>query len=124
VVAEDGVDFRGLEGGEDFGAAVRRVTAGYEGERAACYEVPGNQDDVGREAVDAVDDVLKEEGFSELIEVNVGELNDAETVKGLRELVDAYGGVDDIKLVTRDPARIKSEACRGDAGAQDESAAG
>ena len=71
-----------------------------------------------------MDDVLEEEGLGEFVEVDVGELNDAEAMEGLGEIGDANGGVDDIELMARDLAGVESEACRGDAGAQNEFAAG
>lgn len=123
MVAEDGVGLGGLESREDFGATVRCVAAGYEGERAAGDEVAGDENEVGGERVDAMDDVLEEDGLSELVEMNVGELDDAEAVEWLGEIGDAYGGVDYIEFVARDLAGVESEACRGDAGAQDEFAA-
>ena len=68
--------------------------------------------------------MLEEERLGELVEVNVGELDDTEAVEGLGEIGNADSGVYDIDLVARDLAGVESEACRGDAGAQNEFAAG
>ncbi len=124
VVAEDGVSAGRFESGEDLGTAVGGVAAGDEGERAAGDEVAGDEDEVGRERVDAVDDVLEEEGLGELVEMDVGELDDAEAVEWLGEIGDTDGGVDYVEFVARDLAGVESEACCGDAGAEKKFAAG
>ena len=68
--------------------------------------------------------MLEEDGLCELVEMNVGELDDAEAVEWLGEIGDTDGGVDYIEFVARDLAGIESEACCGDAGAQNKFAAG
>ena len=49
-------------------------------------EVSGEQDEVGAEGVDLVDDALEEVGLGELVEVDVADLGDAEAVEGLGRL--------------------------------------
>ncbi len=73
MVAEDGVAQGAGEGAEDLGAAMGRVAVDDEVEGAAGDEVSGDEDEVGGERVDGVDDVLEEEGLGELVEVDVAE---------------------------------------------------
>ena len=86
VVAEDGVAEGTGEGGEDFGAAVGGVSGGDEGEGSHGDEVAGDEDEVGGEIVDLVDDALEEEGFGELVEMNIADLDDAEVVEGVGQV--------------------------------------
>jgi predicted TIM-barrel enzyme len=76
MVAEYGVPERGCKGGEDLSTAANCVTSGDEGERAVGDEVTGEQDEIGGEGVNVVDDALKEEGFRVLVEVDVADLDD------------------------------------------------
>lgn len=65
-----------------------------------------------------MDDVLKEDGLCELVEVNIGELGDPEPMKRCGEIGDADGGINQIDLVAGDLAGVKSETCCGNAGAE------
>lgn len=122
VIAEDGVCLRGFEGAENLGAAVGRMGVGNKGERSAGDEVAGYEDEIGLERIDAVDDVLEEEGFGELIEMDVGKLNDAETMKGRRQVGDVNRGVDLLDSVAGNHAGVECKASRRDAGTNDKRA--
>ena len=113
VIAQDSVAKRTGEGAQDLGAAMNRMAVDDEVEGAASDEVASDEDEIGGEAVDGVDDVLEEEGFGELVEVNVADLGDAIVTEGVRKICDAKGDVDGFEIVTRDFAGVKSEASRG-----------
>ncbi len=102
VVAEDGVAQGGGDGGEDLGAAVGGVIGVEEGKGAVGDEVSGEEDEVGGERVDLVDDAFEEEGFGVLVEVNVADLNDAVAVEGGGQVGDGDGVGNDVDLVARD----------------------
>jgi len=124
VVTEDGVATRCGEGGKNLGTAMDGVFAGDEGEGAAGNEVPGKQDEVGGEAVDLVDDVLEEERFGVLVEVNVANLGDAIAVEGSRQVRDGDGSLNDVDLVARDFAGVESKSGCGCSCPYEEIAAG
>ena len=83
-------------------------------------EVAGEEDEVGGEGVDFVDDALEEEGLGVLVEVDVAELDDAIAVEGGGEIGDGDGAVDDVDFVTGDLAGVEGEAGGGGAGAYEE----
>ena len=58
------------------------------GERAVADEVAGEEKEVGVEAVDLGDDTADEGGVGVLVEVDVGELDDAVAVEGFGEIGD------------------------------------
>ena len=119
MIAKDGVTLGAGEGAEDLGAAVGCVSGSEEGEGAACDEVAGEKNEVGREVVDSVNDTLKKEWLGELVEVNVAELDDAVVVEVVGEIPDADGLLDDVEVMACDLARVEGEACCGDAGANE-----
>ena len=82
VVAEDGVAEGCGEGGEDLGAAVSGVAAGDKAEGAVGDEVAGEENEIGGEGVDVLDDVLEEVWLGVLVEVDVADLDDAIAVEG------------------------------------------
>ncbi len=65
----------------------------------------------GARALTLVDDVLEEERLGVLVEVDVGDLGDAEAVEGTGQIRDGDGPLDDVDLVARDLAGVESE-CR------------
>ena len=62
-------------------------------------EIAGDEDEVGSEFVNSVDDALEEEGFGELVEVDVAYLSDAVAVKRAGQIFDGDGAGDDVELV-------------------------
>lgn len=114
MVAEAGEPQRAGEGAEDLGAAMSSRAAGDEGERAVGDEVSRQQDHVGGESVDVVDDALEEERLSEFVEMDVADLRDAEAMKSAGEVGDDQGAGNEIDLVACDLAGVKGHSrCRG-----------
>jgi len=115
VVAEDAVTLRGFEAFEDFGADA----GGFPGDGldagAAADEVSGEEDKLGIEFVDALDDAFEEPGLGVLDEMDVAELDDAEVLEGVREVADGEGAVGDFELVARVGGGVGGEtkACCG-----------
>jgi len=124
VVAEDSVTKGAGEGAEDLGAAMDGVAVDDEVEGAAGDEVSGDDDEVGGECVDGVDDVFEEEGLGELVEVDVADLGDSVAAEGVRKICDADGKVDGFEVVARDLAGVKSETCGGNTRADEKFSAG
>jgi hypothetical protein len=120
VVAEDAVAEGCGEAGEDLGAAVDGMAAGDEGEGAVGDEVAGEEDEIGGDGVNFVDDVFQEEGLGVLVEVNVAELDDAIAVEGGGQIVDGDGAMDDVEFVTGELAGVESESGGGDARSYEE----
>jgi len=111
MVAEDGVPERGGKCGEDLSTAANCVTTSDEGEGAVGDEVTGEQDEVGGESINVVDDALKEEGFRVLVEVDVADLDDAIAMEGRGQILDRDGALDDVNLVACNLAGIECESC-------------
>src|SRR5215475_7413347 len=101
MIPEDGILF-GPDGAENFGAAVSGMASGDERERAARYKVAGNENKIWSEIVDPMDDMFQKERLCEFVEVNVRQLDDAETVKGVGKVGNANGRIDDVDLVASD----------------------
>ena len=92
-------------------------------QRAVADEVAGEQDQVGRERVDPFDDAAHEEGLSELVEVDVADLGDAEVLEGAGEIGDGKAAVDDAEFVAGELAGIERQAAGGDQRGADQEAA-
>ncbi|MCU1252795.1 MAG: hypothetical protein JWQ49_5824 [Edaphobacter sp.] len=120
MVTEDAVTKGCGEGGEYLGATMEGVAAGDEGERAVGDEVAGEEDDVGVEGIDFVNDAFEEERLCVLVEMDVAELDDAIAVKGGGQIVDDDGALDDVEFVTGELAGVESESGSGDACAYEE----
>ena len=71
-----------------------------------------------------VDDAGEEVVFGELFEVNVGELDDAETVEGGGEVAEVKDGMGDGKLVAAELVRVERGGGEGGDGGGEELAAG
>jgi hypothetical protein len=100
VVAEDAEALRGLEGAEDLGGDAGGAPGGGVREGTAADEVAGQEHDVWVDAVDALDGVDEEPGLGVLDEVNVGELDHAETDEGVGKVRDSDLPVGDLEVVT------------------------
>lgn len=57
--------------------------------------------------------MFQKEGLRELVEVNIGELGDAEAVKGRGKIGDTDGIFNDVDFVASDLAGIKGKSCGG-----------
>ncbi len=77
VIAQAAVAQGSGKGADYLRAAMNGVIAGDEGDRTVRDEVSGEQDQIGVELVDLVDDALEEQGFGKLVEVNVADLHNA-----------------------------------------------
>ena len=124
VIAQDTVAEGAFDGAEDVGAGVGGVVGGDEGDGSLCDEVAGEENEVGGEGVDFVDDALEEGGLGELVEVDVGELDDAVAVEGGGEVGDGDGLGEDGELVAGDFAGVESKCCGGGSGAEEKFTAG
>ena len=115
VVAEDAEALRSLEGGKDFGGDSGGSPGDSEGEGAAADEIAGDEDEVGGEAVDLGDHVLEEIRFSELFEVEIAHLDDAEVFEAVGDIADGDGESRDLELVARVGSRVDADtqACSG-----------
>ena len=102
VVAEAGEAQGAVQVLEDLSAVLDRVDGDGKRERPARGEVAGEQDEVGRELVDAVEREAEEGGFGVLVEVDVADLDDAEAVEGIGKSGDTDGAGDHIEVVAGD----------------------
>ena len=124
VVAHDAEALGAGEIAENLGAAVGGSLGEGEGERAVADEVAGEEEQVGGERVDVGDDAREEGGVGVLVEVDVGELDDAVVVEGLGEVGDGDGAGEDADLVAGDLAGVEGHAGRDGGASEEEVAAG
>jgi hypothetical protein len=120
VIAENGIAKGSGEGGDDLGTAMGCVVGDRERERSVGDEVAGEQDEIGGENVDFVDDALEEEGFGVFVEVDVAKLHDAIAVEGAGQIGDGDGAVDYIELVPGNLPGVEGHACCEGAGTDKE----
>jgi hypothetical protein len=123
VIAEAGEALGTGDLFEDFGAGVDGVLGERAG-RAVGDEVAGDEDEIGSEGVDVADDVAEEDGFGEVVEVDVGDLDDAEVVEGLGEIRQEHGAAGELELVAGELAGVEAECAGGEDGGLEEAAAG
>ena len=124
VVVAENAEALGLEGGEDFGAEAGGLVGDGEGAGAAADVVAGDENEVGVEGVDLGDDALEEEGLGVLLEVDVGNLDDAEVEEGVGEIADGEGAAGDLDFVTRVGGGVGGDAQARGRGSRHERAAG
>jgi len=124
VVAHDGEALRAVDAVEEACAVLHGVHGEAAAERAVGDEVAGEEDEVGLERVDVGDDAGDECGLGVLVEVDVGDLGDAEVAEGVGQVGDGDGAGEDADLVTGDLGGVEAEAGRGDGGAEQEFAPG
>ncbi len=110
VVAEAGEALGRAEFGEDLGGDAGGAPGDAVGSGAAGDEVAGEENEVRVEAVDGLDDALKEPGLGVLLEVDVGELDDAEADEGVGEIAEGEGALGDLDLVARVGAGVGGSA--------------
>ena len=124
VVSKDAESLRACESAEEFRAATGGFVRHFQRQRAAAYEVTCDQQEVGLEGVDPCDDVFEKVLLGVLLQVDVRELDNAEAVKGGRQVADEEGGVGDLELVAADLVGVEGEGCGGGDGSGDEVATG
>ena len=114
MVSEDAVALGAGEGAEQGAATGGGFVGDLDRHRAAADEVAGDEQEVGFEGVDPGDDVADEEVFGVFDEVDVGELDDAETVEGGWEIGDVEGSLRNFDLVAADLVGVEGErsSCR------------
>jgi hypothetical protein len=122
VIAEDAEALRGFELGEDLRADAGGVPGDGELAGAAADVVAGDEDDFGFEAVDLFDDAFEEEGLGVLLEVDVGDLDEAEADEGVGEIADGELADVEVELMAGVGAGVGGEAnasggCTGEEGA-------
>jgi hypothetical protein len=122
VVAED-TEALGLDGREDFGADAGGFVGDGQLHGAAADVVAGDEDEVGVEGVDLSDDAFEEEGFGELFEVDVGDLDYFEVEEAVGEVADRDREVSDLELVARMGAGVGGQTDAGRRGSRQECAA-
>ena len=122
VVAENAEAEGARDLAEGFGAGVDGVFGDVAG-MAVGDVVAGDEDEVGGEGVDAVEDVVEEGEFGELVEVNVGDLDDAESVEGVRKVGEGNGEIHDLKVVTSEFSGVQAQGYGGEPGGLKKSAA-
>lgn len=76
-------------------------------------EIAGEENQVGLERVDVVNDALEEKGLGVFVEMNVADLDDAVVVERGGKIGDGDGAADDVDLVARDLARVKGKSGGG-----------
>ena len=123
VVSQNAEALGAGEGLDSLGAVVDGFF-GEEARGAVGDEVTGDEDQVGGDLVDLLDDVVEVEGLGVLVEVDVGELDDAEAVEGLGEVAQDHGEMGDLEVVAGVLARVEGEGGCGEAGNFQEAAAG
>ncbi len=110
MVAEDGEALWGFEGGEDLCADAGGFPGGGEGFRPATDEVSGKEDEFGVEGVGLCDHLFEEPGLGVLLEVDVGDLDEAKADEGVRKIVDGKGAVGDFELMPAFGTGVGSDA--------------
>lgn len=113
VVAEDPEPLRTGEFAEDLGAATGGFVGHFERQRAAADEVSSDEEEIGLHGVDSGDDVFEEVLLGVLLEVDVGELDDAKAVECGRQVTDVEGGVGDLDCVAADFVGVEGDSGGG-----------
>lgn len=124
VVAEAGEALGSFEVLEDLGGDAGRAPGDAFGGGAAGDEVAGEEDEVRIEAVHDSDGMLEEPGLGELLEVDVGDLDDVEVDEGVGQVADGDGAVSDFELVAAVGSGVADEAKPGGRGADEKAAPG
>jgi hypothetical protein len=123
VIAEDAEALRGFELGENFGTNAGSVPGDGKLAGAAADVVAGDEDDFGFEAVDLFDNAFEEEGLGVLLEVDVRDLDEAETDEGVGEVADGELANVEVKLMAGVGAGVGGEADASGGCAREEGAA-
>jgi hypothetical protein len=93
VIAERAVTLRCFQTAKDFCADAGALPGELVAARAFADEVSGEKDEVRVESVGLGDDVLEEPGFGELLEVDVADLDDAESDEWIGKVRDREGAL-------------------------------
>ena len=123
VIAEDSVALGAGEGAEQGGAAGGGGERDIDRERAAADEVAGDEEEVGGKGVDPADDVAEEKLFGVLLEVDVGELDDAEAVERRGQVADGESAVGDLDIVAGGLVGVEADGRGCEGGGREEGSA-
>lgn len=110
VVAEHAVDAAAMEALENVGALPRSADGEFVRTELAGDVVAGDEDEIGIELVYVTDDVAKEKGLSELIEVDIAEVRDLDPFKVRRQAGNDSLVAGDFEPVALDFAGIDGKA--------------
>ena len=108
---------------EHLGAAVDGLLGNAAG-RAVGDKVAGNEEEVGGEGVDALDGVVQVERLGELIEVDIGELENAKAVEGVGQAGKMEGALGELEVVAGVLAGVAGHDDGGSDGGLQKAAAG
>ena len=98
---------------EDLRAGITEARAKVLRQRAVGDKVPGQQNNIGAQRIDAVDYFAHEKWLGVVVVVDIADLHDAQTVKGLRQTAQADGMLDDFEMVPVPETGIPDEAAAG-----------
>lgn len=118
MIAEDRIALPALETFEDAGAFPCAGYGPFTRQQFGGHEIAGEENRIGAQAVDAVDGFTEKERLSELVQMDVTQLDDMEAVEGLGKIGQPNFGMGDLNDVARNFAGIErkprgtGEACR------------
>lgn len=98
---------------EDLGAGITEARAKVLRQRAVGDKVPGQQNDIWVQRIDAVDHFSYEKWLCVVVVVDIADLRDAQTVKCIRQAAQADGMLDDFEMVPVPETGIPDEAAAG-----------
>ena len=124
VVAEDAKAEGAGKGAEDGCAAGGGGEGDVDWHGAAAGEIAGDEQEVGFERVDFVEDAAEKEVLGVLLEVNVRDLDEAEAVEGRRKMAQGEGALNDLELVPGPLVGVKGNGGNRGEGTGDKGAAG
>ncbi len=124
MVAENAEAEGAGKSAEDFRAAGGGGEGDIDRHGAAAGVVAGDEEEVGLEGVDLVEDATEKKVFGVLLEVDVGNLNEAEAIESRGKGGEEEGAGENLALVPRPLVGIEADSGDGSEGAGKEGAAG
>lgn len=115
MIAEAGEALGSGESRENLCTATDGMATGNEGNGAMGDEVSGEENQVGGESVDSVNDALEEEGLCVFVEVDIAELDNAKAVKRSGQISNGDGAFNDVDFVATNFASIERQTGGGGA---------
>ncbi len=124
VVAEDAEANRAGEGAEDFGAAGSGGEGDINRHGATTGEVAGDEQEVGLERVDLVNDAAEKEILGVLLEVDVGDLDEAESAERRGQVGQEKGALNNLEFMPGPLVRVEGDCGNGGKGTGNKGAPG
>ncbi len=124
VIAEDAEAEGAGEGAEELGAAGRGGKGDIDRHGAAAGEVAGNEQEVGLERVNLMDDAAQKEILGVLLEVDIGDLDEAKTIEGSGKIAQEESALDELNLMPGPLIGVESDGGDRGEGTGDKGAAG